>query len=64
VVAQPNINAKQYGEDLRFPLPPKKMQEKFVKIWAKVNKLKSSVVNPDDIELFYSLSQKAFSGQL
>lgn len=30
VVAQPNINAKQYGYELMVPVPPKQVQDRFV----------------------------------
>jgi len=39
IVAQPNINAKQYGEDLKIMLPPIKLQNKFSKIIEKIEKL-------------------------
>lgn len=32
VVAQPNINAKQYGQELKIPIPPLAYQNKFSKI--------------------------------
>ena len=39
IVAQPNINAKQYGEDLKIMLPPIKLQNKFSKVIEKIEKL-------------------------
>ncbi|WP_149983210.1 restriction endonuclease subunit S [Pseudoalteromonas rhizosphaerae] len=64
VVAQPNINAKQYGEELEIPVPPKELQMKFVGIWKKVNESKEKWINTIDGELVQSLSQKAFSAEL
>ena len=39
IVAQPNINAKQYGEDLKIMLPPIKLQNKFSEVIEKIEKL-------------------------
>lgn len=36
VVAQPNINAKQYGQELKIPIPPLAHQNKFSKIIGKI----------------------------
>ncbi len=66
VVAQPNINAKQYGTELIIPIPPLELQRKFSKIVERVEslrneKLKSAI----QIEnLFQSLQQRAFKGEL
>ena len=43
IVAQPNINAKQYGEDLKIMLPPIKLQNKFSEVIEKIEKLSFSV---------------------
>ena len=43
IVAQPNINAKQYGEDLKIMLPPIKLQNKFSEVIEKIEKLLFSV---------------------
>ena len=40
IVAQPNINAKQYGEDLEIMLPPIELQNKFAERVEKIEKLK------------------------
>ena len=39
IVAQPNINAKQYGEYLKIMLPPIKLQNKFSEVIEKIEKL-------------------------
>lgn len=64
VVAQPNINAKQYGEELLIPIPPKDLQIKFVDAWKRVNKIKRKWKSTYDNDLFNSLSQQAFTGEL
>ena len=43
IVAQPNINAKQYGEDLEIMLPPIELQNKFAERVEKIEKLKFDV---------------------
>ena len=40
VVAQPNINAKEYGNDLLIPIPPIELQNKFAKIVEQIDKQK------------------------
>ena len=66
VVAQPNINAKQYGQELLIPVPPLYLQDQFVEI---VNKLRSNrrtqqrTLSKLD-NLFHSLQQRAFRGEL
>ena len=66
VVAQPNINAKQYGNELEIPLPPIKLQNLFAERVAQIEKQKqqaeASLVKAE--ELFNSLLQKAFKGEL
>ena len=37
VVAQPNINAKQYGHDLELPVPPIVLQNTFANEIASIN---------------------------
>lgn len=66
VVAQPNINAKQYGQDFKFPLPPIDKQREFVKASRKVVEAlgKQDVYLGESGRLFESLSQQAFSGRL
>ena len=39
-VAQPNINANQYGNELVFPLPPITLQEKFTNFHNKIKSFK------------------------
>ncbi len=65
VVAQPNINAKQYSS-LNIPLPPIKLQEKFASIVSQVEKIKDKLKDEkkDADELFNALMQKAFSEEL
>ncbi len=66
VVAQPNINAKQYGEELLLPVPPIEEQDKFVAISQKLQvqrtQLEAHLIMQD--RLFYSLQQRAFRGEL
>ena len=66
VVAQPNINAKQYGNELEIPLPPIKLQNLFAERVAQIEKQKqqaeASLVKAE--ELFSSLLQRAFKGEL
>ena len=40
VVAQPNINAKEYGNDLKIPIPPIELQNKFAEFVKQVDKQK------------------------
>jgi len=65
VVAQPNINAKQYSS-LKIPLPPISLQEKFDSIVEQVEKMKENIkeTNQNSEELFNSLMSKAFRGEL
>lgn len=66
VVAQPNINAQQYGQELLIPIPPIEEQNKFAKIVEKVEaqKQKNELVIEQMNNLFNSLSQRAFKGEL
>ena len=66
VVAQPNINAQQYGQELLIPIPPIELQNKFAKIVEKVEaqKQKNEQVTEQMDNLFNALSQKAFKGEL
>ncbi|WP_250674268.1 restriction endonuclease subunit S [Paraclostridium ghonii] len=65
-VAQPNINAKQYGEELEVILPPIETQNKFTNFVKQVDKLKFEMENSlKELENnFNSLIQKAFKGEL
>lgn len=40
VVAQPNINAKEYGNDLKIPIPPIELQNKFAEFVKQIDKQK------------------------
>jgi type I restriction enzyme, S subunit len=66
VVAQPNINAKQYGNELEIPLPPIKLQNLFAERVTQIEEQKqqaeASLVKAE--ELFSSLLQRAFKGEL
>jgi type I restriction enzyme, S subunit len=66
VVAQPNINAKQYGRELKVPVPPMELQRGFTHRMAAVEKLKvanrASLAELD--ALFASLQHRAFRGEL
>jgi restriction endonuclease S subunit len=64
-VAQPNINAKQYGS-LKNPLPPIHLQLKFAEIVKKIEAMKErQKKSTEDInQLFDALMQKAFKGEL
>ncbi|MGH6897942.1 MAG: restriction endonuclease subunit S [Geminicoccaceae bacterium] len=66
VVAQPNINAKQYGQELLIPLPPIRLQEAFAARMGDIQRTKAlsraSGVQLD--ELFSTLQHAAFRGEL
>jgi type I restriction enzyme S subunit len=64
IVAQPNINAKQYGEDLKIPIPPVNNQKEFIAVWKKIKSMKTQGDSFNREALLESLSQKAFSGDL
>jgi type I restriction enzyme S subunit len=66
VVAQPNINAKQYGNELLIPLPPINSQEEFAARMADIERMKSSM-HTSRVELdalFSALQHAAFRGSL
>jgi type I restriction enzyme S subunit len=66
VVAQPNINAKQYGRELLIPLPPIRQQEVFAARMVDVARTKS-LMGESRAELdrfFASLQHRAFRGEL
>ena len=62
IVAQPNINAKQYGEDLKIMLPPIKLQNKFSKVIEKIEKLSFEIEKSikEAENLYNSLISKYF----
>lgn len=65
-VAQPNINAKQYGEELFIICPPLELQNRFAKIVEEIEAEKE-LLQKSMIELqnnFNSLMQRAFKGEL
>lgn len=66
VVAQPNINAKQYGQELLVPVPPRTLQDEFTKTVEAVReqtaRVKRALQKDDD--LFASLQSRAFRGEL
>jgi len=42
-VAQPNINAKEYGNDLKIPIPPIELQNKFAEFVKQIDKQKFEI---------------------
>lgn len=66
VVAQPNINAKQYGTELLIAVPPMHAQTDYVRMVDAIRSRASTVrraLRADD-ELFASLQSRAFRGEL
>ena len=45
IVAQPNINAKEYGEELLIPIPPIELQNKFTEFVNQTDKQKFEIQN-------------------
>ncbi len=43
VVAQPNINSKEYGNDLKIPVPPIELQNQFADIVRQIDKQKFEI---------------------
>ena len=43
IVAQPNINAKEYGEELLIPIPPIELQNKFAEFVNQIDKQKFEI---------------------
>ena len=62
IVAQPNINAKQYGEDLKIMLPPIELQNKFAVRVEKIEKLSFEIEKSikEAENLYNSLMNKYF----
>lgn len=58
IVAQPNINAKQYGEDLKIMLPPIELQNKFAERVEKIEKLSFIFDKPIIFSTFLNLYKK------
>lgn len=65
VVAQPNINAKQYGS-LEIPIPPIELQNEFAVFVEKIDSIKAAAEKSlEQLNYnFNSLMQKAFKGEL
>lgn len=65
-VAQPNINAKQYGSELMVPLPPLELQQEFAKRNRLVAKHRVALGGSSGVldALLSSLQHRAFAGQL
>ncbi len=66
VVAQPNINAKQYGQELLIPIPPLSLQDEYVRLVRK-NRMQQDIMlrQSESLDrLFASLQQRAFRGEL
>lgn len=66
VVAQPNINAKQYGHELLIPLPPIGLQGAFATRMVDVDRARMWMrTSHDELHvLFASLQHRAFRGEL
>jgi type I restriction enzyme S subunit len=66
VVAQPNINAKQYGYELLVPCPPVELQERLTECLRSIGRLEATqgaaIAKAD--ALFASLQHHAFRGEL
>ena len=66
VVAQPNINAQQYGREMLIPVPTLEFQREFTRRVAAVEKLRTaqraSLAEMD--ALFASLQHRAFRGEI
>ena len=65
VVAQPNINAKKYGKELKIILPPLELQNKFATKIEAIQKLKFEIEKSlkETENLYNSLMQKFFSNK-
>jgi type I restriction enzyme S subunit len=65
IVGMANINAQEVQE-IKIPLPPLSLQQKFASIVKHVERMKENVkkTQANTHELFNSLMQKAFMGEL
>ena len=65
IVAQPNINAKKYGKELKIILPPLELQNKFATKIEAIQKLKFEIEKSlkETENLYNSLMQKFFSNK-
>jgi len=66
VVAQPNINAKQYSRELKIPIPYIRLQNRFAEIVEQVQKIREYQRKSKShiYDLLNVLSEKAFAGEL
>lgn len=66
VVAQPNINAKQYGRELLIPVPPFEMQTRYGREVLRIAEHRQRIWDALalDEQLFASLQHRAFRGEL
>ena len=64
-VAQPNVNAKKYGQ-LEMPLPPLEQQMRFSGLVQEIRRSSKTLKAQADLldTLFASLQQRAFRGEL
>lgn len=64
IVAQPNINAKEYGNDLLIPIPPIELQNQFADIVKQIDKQKFEIQKSleEMQKLQESLMNKYFGG--
>jgi type I restriction enzyme S subunit len=66
VVAQPNINAQQYGQELKVPCPPPELQGQLKARLQCIDRVQSehwaAIAETDT--LFSSLQHRAFRGEL
>ena len=62
VVAQPNINAEEYGRELMIPVPPITLQNQFSEIVKQIDKQKFEIEKSlkETQELYESLMEKYF----
>jgi type I restriction enzyme S subunit len=66
VVAQPNINAQQYGQELYIPCPPLELQARFKDQLNHIDRVRTEYHTAliDTDALFASLQHRAFRGEL
>ncbi len=66
VVAQPNINAKQYGYDLEIPLPPLSLQQRFAERLGQIERVRADMERSrlELDALFASLQSAAFENAM
>ena len=66
VVAQPNINARQYGRDLPIPTPPIARQREYARVVVQFDGARNTLQRrlSETVRLGMALQQRAFSGRL